>query len=68
MKKTNNGNGDAHVHNLISHGTTIKGDIETNKDAKEDSEKLNFQLYKFIENYDERHTHNEKVNIEQIKS
>jgi hypothetical protein len=43
-----------------------KDDIETNKDAKEDSEKLNFQLYKFIENYDERQTHNEKVNIEQI--
>ena len=45
-----------------------KDDIETNKDAKEDSEKLNFQLYKFIENYDERKTHNEKVNIEQINS
>lgn len=45
-----------------------KNDIETNKDAKEDSEKLNFQLYKFIENYDERKTHNEKVNIEQINS
>lgn len=45
-----------------------KNDIETNKDAKENSEKLNFQLYKFIENYDERRTHNEKVNIEQINS
>ncbi|MDO5978696.1 DUF262 domain-containing protein [Flavivirga spongiicola] len=45
-----------------------KDDIETNKDAKEDSDKLNFQLYKFIENYDERKTHNEKVNIEQINS
>ena len=45
-----------------------KNDIETNKDAKEDSDKLNFQLYKFIENYDERKTHNEKVNIEQINS
>lgn len=45
-----------------------KDDIETNKDATEDSEKLNFQLYKFIENYDERKTHNEKVNIEQINS
>lgn len=45
-----------------------KSDIETNKDAKEDSEKLNFQLYKFIENYDERKVHNEKVNIEQINS
>ena len=45
-----------------------KNDIETNKDAKEDSEKLNFQLYKFIENFDERKTHNIKVNIEQINS
>jgi uncharacterized protein with ParB-like and HNH nuclease domain len=45
-----------------------KNDIETNKDAEENSEKLNFQLYKFIENYDERKTHNEKVNIEQIHS
>ena len=45
-----------------------KNNIETNKDAKEDSEKLNFQLYKFIENYDERKNHNKKVNIEQINS
>ncbi len=45
-----------------------KNDIETNKDAEESSEKLNFQLYKFIENYDERNVHNEKVNIEQINS
>jgi uncharacterized protein with ParB-like and HNH nuclease domain len=45
-----------------------KNDIETNKDAKEDSDKLNFQLYKFIENFDERKTHNDKVNIEQINS
>ncbi|OAV72245.1 hypothetical protein Barb4_00033 [Bacteroidales bacterium Barb4] len=45
-----------------------RNDIETNKDAKEDSEKLNFQLYKFIENYDERKPHNEKVNIEQINA
>lgn len=45
-----------------------RNDIETNKDAKEDSGKLNFQLYKFIENYDERKSHNEKVNIEQINS
>jgi len=45
-----------------------KNDIETNKDAEENSEKLNFQLYKFIENYDERKTHNDKVNIEQINS
>lgn len=45
-----------------------KNEIETNKDAKEDSDKLNFQLYKFIENYDERKTHNDKVNIEQINA
>jgi uncharacterized protein with ParB-like and HNH nuclease domain len=45
-----------------------KNDIETNKDARDDSDKLNFQLYKFIENYDERKTHNEKVNIEQINA
>lgn len=36
MNKTNNGNGDAHVHNLISQGTTIKGDIETNGDLRID--------------------------------
>ncbi len=45
-----------------------RDDIETNKDAKEDSGKLNFQLYKFIENYDEREKHNEKINIEQINA
>ncbi len=45
-----------------------KNDIETNRNAEENSEKLNFQLYKFIENYDERKVHNEKVNIEQINS
>ncbi|GAA8070950.1 DUF262 domain-containing protein [Helicobacter pylori] len=31
-----------------------------------DNNKLNFQLYKFIENYDEREPHNEKIRIEQI--
>ncbi len=36
MKKTNNGNGDTHVHNLISKGTTIKGDIETDGDLRID--------------------------------
>ena len=45
-----------------------KDDIETNKNAKEDSKKLNFQLYKFIENYDVRKPHNVKINIEQINS
>ncbi|NHA72331.1 DUF262 domain-containing protein [Helicobacter pylori] len=31
------------------------------------SDELNFQLYKFIENYDERKPHNEKMRIEEIK-
>ncbi|WRF00821.1 DUF262 domain-containing protein [Helicobacter pylori] len=37
------------------------------KSEEQDSDKLNFQLYKFIENYDERKPHNEKIRIEQIK-
>ncbi|EMH16198.1 hypothetical protein HMPREF1439_00070 [Helicobacter pylori HP250AFiii] len=37
------------------------------KSDEQDSDKLNFQLYKFIENYDERKSHNEKIRIEQIK-
>ncbi len=37
------------------------------KSDEQDSDKLNFQLYKFIENYDERKPHNEKIYIEQIK-
>lgn len=45
-----------------------RNDIETNKNAEPDSDKLNFQLYKFIENYDERSKHNDKINIEQINS
>ena len=45
-----------------------RNDIESNKDPKKHSQKLNFQLYKFIENYDQRKTHNEKVNIEQINA
>ncbi|WP_416136878.1 DUF262 domain-containing protein [Helicobacter pylori] len=37
------------------------------KSDEQDSDKLNFQLYKFIENYDERKPHNEKIRIEQIR-
>ncbi|GAA8046919.1 DUF262 domain-containing protein [Helicobacter pylori] len=37
------------------------------KSDEQDENKLNFQLYKFIENYDERKPHNEKIRIEQIK-
>ncbi len=37
------------------------------KSDEQDEKKLNFQLYKFIENYDERKPHNEKIYIEEIK-
>ncbi|MGL2601723.1 DUF262 domain-containing protein [Helicobacter pylori] len=37
------------------------------KSDEQDSDKLNFQLYQFIENYDARKPHNEKIRIEQIK-
>lgn len=40
-------------------------DIATSNE--QDNNKLNFQLYQFIENYDERKPHNEKIRIEQIK-
>ncbi|QEE95825.1 DUF262 domain-containing protein [Helicobacter pylori] len=36
------------------------------KSDEQDSDKLNFQLYQFITNYDERKSHNEKIYIEQI--
>ncbi|GAA7395008.1 DUF262 domain-containing protein [Helicobacter pylori] len=36
------------------------------KSDEQDSDKLNFQLYQFITNYDERKPHNEKIHIEQI--
>ncbi len=37
------------------------------KSDEQDSDKLNFQLYQFITNYNERKPHNEKIRIEQIK-
>ncbi|GAA9135915.1 DUF262 domain-containing protein [Helicobacter pylori] len=37
------------------------------KSDEQDENKLNFQLYQFITNYDERKPHNEKIYIEQIK-
>ncbi|MCQ2658158.1 DUF262 domain-containing protein [Helicobacter pylori] len=37
------------------------------KSEEQDSDKLNFQLYQFITNYDERKPHNEKIHIEQIR-
>ncbi|GAA7381092.1 DUF262 domain-containing protein [Helicobacter pylori] len=42
-----------------------KADIA--KSDEQDENKLNFQLYQFITNYDERKPHNEKIRIEQIK-
>jgi len=36
MKKSNIGNGDTNVHNLISKGTVVKGDIETDGDLRID--------------------------------
>ncbi|GAA7446663.1 hypothetical protein ckin115_08550 [Helicobacter pylori] len=42
-----------------------KKDIATSNE--QDSDKLNFQLYQFITNYDERKPHNEKIRIEQIR-
>lgn len=37
------------------------------KSGEQDENKLNFQLYQFITNYDERKPHNEKIRIEEIK-
>ncbi|WP_033790451.1 DUF262 domain-containing protein [Helicobacter pylori] len=37
------------------------------KSDEQDNNKLNFQLYQFITNYDERKPHNEKIGIEQIR-
>ena len=44
-----------------------KDDIETDKNT-ENTDKINFQLYKFIEDYDERDTHNKKINIDKIRA
>lgn len=43
-------------------------DIETDRNAEGDSDKLNFQLYKFIEDYDVRKQHNEKIDIAKVNS
>jgi uncharacterized protein with ParB-like and HNH nuclease domain len=45
-----------------------KTDVESDKINQNSNEKLNIQLYKFIEKYDIRNMHNEKINIEQINS
>ncbi|GAA7532360.1 DUF262 domain-containing protein [Helicobacter pylori] len=50
---------------LFYFGNYKKKDIATSNE--QDSDKLNFQLYQFITNYDERKPHNEKIRIEQIR-
>lgn len=45
-----------------------KTDVETDKSALPNSEKLNFQLYRFIEEYDVRNPHNEKIDIAKVNS
>ena len=45
-----------------------KNDVETDKAVQPSSDKLNFQLYKFIENYDVRNPHNEKIDITKVNS
>lgn len=42
--------------------------METDKSALPDSDKLNFQLYQFIEDYDVRNPHNEKIDIAKVNS
>ena len=45
-----------------------KDDIASDFDNDTESKKLNFQLYKFIEDYDVRHPNNEKINVSKITS
>ena len=37
-------------------------------DKANSNEKLNFQIYKFIENYDSRRPHNESIDVEKIRA
>lgn len=43
-------------------------DVETDKTLQDDSDKLNFQLYEFIEDYDVRNPHNKKIDIIKVNS
>ena len=45
-----------------------KSDIETGSSPIADPDKLNFQLYRFIEEYDVRNPHNDKIDINRIDS
>lgn len=42
--------------------------IQSEDESEEDKNKLNFQLYEFIEDYDVRHPHNKKINVSKITS
>lgn len=43
-------------------------DLESNSTESINSDKLNFQLYKFIEDFDARSPHNEKIDVSKLKS
>ena len=45
-----------------------KSDVETGNSPVADPNKLNFQLYRFIEDYDVRNPHNVKIDINRIDS
>lgn len=45
-----------------------KTDVETDRFAQANSDKLNFQLYRFIEDYDVRTPHNKKIDIAKVNS
>lgn len=45
-----------------------KEDIDTDRNQQNNNGRINFQLYKFIENYDVRKPHNEKIDINQVRS
>ena len=43
-------------------------DVETDKSVQSDDDKLNFQLYEFMEEYDVRNPHNKKIDITKVNS
>ena len=48
--------------------TLKKSDVETDKSIQANPDKLNFQLYQFISDYDVRKPHNEKIDISKVNS
>ena len=45
-----------------------KSDVETDRTATTNKDKLNFQLYKFITDFDVQNPHNETIDIESVDS